>query len=143
MIRPPPRSTLFPYTTLFRSRPALRVGRERSDQGGELAQPRRRAAQRQQRPLRVRGELERRRDLERQQLRVSRQLDHIVLAAGEDPQGLGELREAVAYVPRQRHGLARLDRLIVELLHVRQPVGTVRPDPFDQYAATIPHAQAG
>src|SRR5947209_13258164 len=24
MIRPPPRSTLFPYTTLFRSRPALR-----------------------------------------------------------------------------------------------------------------------
>src|SRR5438876_8993057 len=59
MIRPPPRSTLFPYTTLFRSRPALRVGRERSDQGGELAQPRRRAAQRQQRPLRVRGELER------------------------------------------------------------------------------------
>src|SRR3712207_8490476 len=27
MIRRPPRSTLFPYTTLFRSRPALPVGR--------------------------------------------------------------------------------------------------------------------
>src|SRR3712207_7823695 len=26
MIRRPPRSTLFPYTTLFRSEPALRVG---------------------------------------------------------------------------------------------------------------------
>src|SRR5207302_10514139 len=25
MIRPPPRSTLFPYTTLFRSRPVLEV----------------------------------------------------------------------------------------------------------------------
>src|SRR6266436_6887885 len=31
MIRRPPRSTLFPYTTLFRSRPALRV-----DQGQPL-----------------------------------------------------------------------------------------------------------
>src|SRR3712207_7271213 len=27
MIRRPPRSTLFPYTTLFRSRPEVRVGR--------------------------------------------------------------------------------------------------------------------
>src|SRR5688572_31709116 len=26
MIRPPPRSTLFPYTTLFRSQPAVAVG---------------------------------------------------------------------------------------------------------------------
>src|SRR5947207_5501441 len=26
MIRPPPRSTLFPYTTLFRSRPCVPVG---------------------------------------------------------------------------------------------------------------------
>src|SRR5207253_10350495 len=30
MIRPPPRSTLFPYTTLFRSDPAARHGSERS-----------------------------------------------------------------------------------------------------------------
>src|SRR5947199_6057287 len=35
MIRRPPRSTLFPYTTLFRSRP--RGGRERADRGvGDL-----------------------------------------------------------------------------------------------------------
>src|SRR5689334_23408255 len=32
MIRPPPRSTLFPYTTLFRS-PVAKVWRERSDKG--------------------------------------------------------------------------------------------------------------
>src|SRR5260221_2190768 len=30
MIRRPPRSTLFPYTTLFRSRLSLLIGRERS-----------------------------------------------------------------------------------------------------------------
>src|SRR5690349_23431425 len=37
MIRPPPRSTLFPYTTLFRSRrqePDDRDGRRRHRQGG-------------------------------------------------------------------------------------------------------------
>src|SRR5438270_9827593 len=32
MIRRPPRSTLFPYTTLFRSRPALRQRRDRGRQ---------------------------------------------------------------------------------------------------------------
>src|SRR5258706_7931850 len=35
MIRRPPRSTLFPYTTLFRSCPVLRAaGRRRGTQGG-------------------------------------------------------------------------------------------------------------
>src|SRR5437667_3657799 len=33
MIRPPPRSTLFPYTTLFRSRPG-RVSRDHGDEIG-------------------------------------------------------------------------------------------------------------
>src|SRR5436309_7702749 len=35
MLRPPPRSTLFPYTTLFRSRslPSLARGRCRADRG--------------------------------------------------------------------------------------------------------------
>src|SRR5437868_14956081 len=33
MIRPPPSSTLFPYTTLFRSRRALHVQRRRSVRG--------------------------------------------------------------------------------------------------------------
>src|SRR5260370_15774131 len=44
MIRRPPRSTLFPYTTLFRSRGARRDGRARNDAhwpraGGGLARP--------------------------------------------------------------------------------------------------------
>src|SRR3712207_7778769 len=47
MIRRPPRSTLFPYTTLFRSRPAARTAEpERAqdragppDDGGDLARP--------------------------------------------------------------------------------------------------------
>src|SRR3712207_8803830 len=36
MIRRPPRSTLFPYTTLFRSRgaPRVAIGREREDMAG-------------------------------------------------------------------------------------------------------------
>src|SRR5437588_3525493 len=34
MIRPPPRSTLFPYTTLFRSRHAPLAGRRRHDPDG-------------------------------------------------------------------------------------------------------------
>src|SRR2546430_16304929 len=34
MIRRPPRSTLFPYTTLFRSRPARQTHRARADGGG-------------------------------------------------------------------------------------------------------------
>src|SRR5690606_41568861 len=35
MIRRPPRSTLFPYTTLFRSRPAGRKGRARGRVGAD------------------------------------------------------------------------------------------------------------
>src|SRR5436309_7474510 len=41
LIRRPPRSTLFPYTTLFRSRARLRSG---PDPRGRTALPRRRAA---------------------------------------------------------------------------------------------------
>src|SRR5690242_20995556 len=47
MIRRPPRSTLFPYTTLFRSHPALRrspAARPRDDR--DLAGPRRRSSRR-------------------------------------------------------------------------------------------------
>src|SRR5207247_10809460 len=40
LIRPPPRSTLFPYTTLFRSRPAARVGRGDGRAIPPLPQPR-------------------------------------------------------------------------------------------------------
>src|SRR2546422_8264454 len=45
MIRRPPRSTLFPYTTLFRSRSARAVAlRTRSPPHGRRAPPRRRVA---------------------------------------------------------------------------------------------------
>src|SRR5256885_9193427 len=37
MIRRPPRSTLFPYTTLFRSAAAVRRGEARIDGDGEIA----------------------------------------------------------------------------------------------------------
>src|SRR2546422_6935352 len=37
MIRRPPRSTLFPYTTLFRSRSRAAVGRDRPRHGGSEA----------------------------------------------------------------------------------------------------------
>src|SRR3712207_7079241 len=40
MIRRPPRSTLFPYTTLFRSRPALRAALRAPSKPGDRAQPR-------------------------------------------------------------------------------------------------------
>src|SRR5438094_5643014 len=40
MIRPPPRSTLFPYTTLFRSQICASVGVVQHHQQGEAAQPR-------------------------------------------------------------------------------------------------------
>src|SRR2546427_12321061 len=36
MIRRPPRSTLFPYTTLFRSIPAERIGEEGTERAGDL-----------------------------------------------------------------------------------------------------------
>src|SRR5256885_17146717 len=36
MIRRPPRSTLFPYTTLFRSPPGVRSGREELRAGGAI-----------------------------------------------------------------------------------------------------------
>src|SRR3712207_8101433 len=41
MIRRPPRSTLFPYTTLFRSRAPDRGPRLREDPGGGEEEPRR------------------------------------------------------------------------------------------------------
>src|SRR2546422_10611284 len=40
MIRRPPRSTLFPYTTLFRSRHVRRGGARPRDADGEAARPR-------------------------------------------------------------------------------------------------------
>src|SRR5215469_17598542 len=40
MIRRPPRSTLFPYTTLFRSRPAGRAGTRCREPGPALTWPR-------------------------------------------------------------------------------------------------------
>src|SRR5256885_8837403 len=43
MIRRPPRSTLFPYTTLFRSRGARRRGRRRGGRGGRAGRGARRA----------------------------------------------------------------------------------------------------
>src|SRR5690349_22142754 len=42
MIRRPPRSTLFPYTTLFRSTPALPSGRPRQPEPASRARRRRR-----------------------------------------------------------------------------------------------------
>src|SRR3712207_7614858 len=39
MIRRPPRSTLFPYTTLFRSDPELEARREYKVLGGEVPSP--------------------------------------------------------------------------------------------------------
>src|SRR2546427_7431842 len=39
MIRRPPRSTLFPYTTLFRSRPARKQCLQRHEGGGALVCP--------------------------------------------------------------------------------------------------------
>src|SRR6266550_5246543 len=49
MIRRPPRSTLFPYTTLFRSRPALRPRRP----GRQPADPRRPLAGRDRKSTRL------------------------------------------------------------------------------------------
>src|SRR3712207_8198304 len=42
MIRRPPRSTLFPYTTLFRSRAERRPGRQRHPRPAPVARPPRR-----------------------------------------------------------------------------------------------------
>src|SRR5256885_6649346 len=53
MIRRPPRSTLFPYTTLFRSRPVGRAGRDHRGAGGPGPLRRRR-----QRPGRRVGRLQ-------------------------------------------------------------------------------------
>src|SRR3712207_9461358 len=44
MIRRPPRSTLFPYTTLFRSRPRRRTPRTLGGYGGARVRPPRRLA---------------------------------------------------------------------------------------------------
>src|SRR5688572_32598124 len=53
MIRRPPRSTLFPYTTLFRSRSQRQLGRERVDRGRRLELHHRRPGPRvRPRPLR-------------------------------------------------------------------------------------------
>src|SRR3712207_6939974 len=56
MIRRPPRSTLFPYTTLFRSKPARRAARHLA--GGDAeegARPGRGAARLRRNPARRRG----------------------------------------------------------------------------------------
>src|SRR2546429_5236599 len=45
MIRRPPRSTLFPYTTLFRSAPGKETAEGSGDAGGAAADPRRGTAE--------------------------------------------------------------------------------------------------
>src|SRR5437588_1542917 len=46
MIRRPPRSTLFPYTTLFRSKPRLRADRDAGVRSGQAGHPARGGADR-------------------------------------------------------------------------------------------------
>src|SRR5687768_17782852 len=54
MIRRPPRSTLFPYTTLFRSHALLALGRQDAERGRQEA---RRAAERRERGGRAHGKV--------------------------------------------------------------------------------------
>src|SRR2546422_4432518 len=55
MIRRPPRSTLFPYTTLFRSGPAERAGRARADAPGAADSELGRDVERERRQVHVPG----------------------------------------------------------------------------------------
>src|SRR2546429_658033 len=87
---------------LAHRRPALSVSRDRTKQARELAQPGAGAPDRLQRLLRRRLELERRRDLEREELGIGRQLDLLVLSLGEDPERACEAPEAVPHVCGER-----------------------------------------
>src|SRR6266496_5505750 len=53
MIRRPPRSTLFPYTTLFRSRRRRRAPAPRSERAAHAARPRGRAGRRDRKSTRL------------------------------------------------------------------------------------------
>src|ERR1041384_5763633 len=97
MSRRPPRSTLFPYTTLFRSGPGADAGR---DARGDVGAPR---------AIVVCDEPD---DEERGEIaEVERRLDEARLLAREPPVGLGERQHRrVGYEPGRGENPARAQR---------------------------------
>src|SRR5213079_1682334 len=122
-------------------RPALGVGRDGTQHGRELAQPGAGAPDRLQRLLRRRVELERRRDLEREELGIGRQLDLLVLSLGEDPECACEAPEAVPHVCGERGHLGGIARIVVEFLDLGDPVRARARDPVPQYETTLANGE--
>ena len=118
-------------------RPPPRVRRQRLEQVGELAQPGGGAAERLQRPLGIRLELERRSHLEREPLGILRQLDRLLVASSQGTERPSEPSESLAYGGGQRRRLVRLGGLVIEFRHARDPVRPIGVEPFQQHEAPL------
>src|SRR5947207_9279432 len=108
MIWQPHRSTLFPYTTLFRSPPHERLGRRREPEAGQPSQ------QRPERDLR----LEPRERRAEAVVAAAAEADVLRLALGEDVQRVGireALRVAIGGAEDHDHRAAATDRLSPQL----------------------------
>src|SRR6059036_2439868 len=139
-LRVAPATPVAPRLSAHR-RPALGVSRDRTKQVRELAQPGAGAPDRLQRLLRRRLELERRRDLEREELGIGRQLDLLVLSLREDAECACEAPEAVPHVCGERGHLGGIGRIVVEFLDLGDPVRARARDPVPQYETTLANGE--
>src|SRR5213083_831358 len=121
--------------------PPLGVGRDGTQHGRELAQPGAGAPARLQRLLRRRVELERRRDLEREELGIGRQLDLLVLSLREDAERARKAPEAVPHVCGEGGHLGGIGRIVVEFLDLGDPVRARARDPVPQYETTLANGE--
>src|SRR5256885_70730 len=124
---------------LAHCRPALGVGRHGTQHGRELAQPGTGAPDRLQHLLRRRVELERRRHLERQALRIARQLDLLVLPFGEHAERPREANESFPHVCGDRRHFRGIGRVVVEFLDLGDAVRMRARDPRLQHETTLAH----
>jgi len=136
-----PAATPVPPRPSTHRRPALGVGRDGAQHGRELAQPGAGAPERLERPLRRRVELERRRDLEREELGIARQLDLLVLPLGEHAERPREAPESFPHIRGEGRHLGGIGRVVVEFLDLGDAVRVRARDPAPQHEAALTDRQ--
>src|SRR5437867_6724078 len=86
-------------------------------------------------------ELERRRDLEREELGIGRQLDLLVLSLREDAERARKAPEAVPHVCGEGGHLGGIGRIVGEFLDLGEPGRARAREPVPQYETTLANGE--